>query len=41
MYIYRERKRAAIAHLAVRQDVRAALVETGSGPLMESLDLMV
>mmetsp|Transcript_53097 Transcript_53097/g.126336 ORF Transcript_53097/g.126336 Transcript_53097/m.126336 type:complete len:209 (-) Transcript_53097:36-662(-) len=32
---------AAIAYLSVRQDVRAALVETGSGPLMESLDLMV
>jgi len=32
---------AAIAYLSVRQDVRSALFETASGPLMESLDLLV
>lgn len=32
---------ASIAYLAVRPDVRSALVETPSGPLMESLDLFV
>ena len=32
---------AAIAYLAVRADVRAAISESGSGPLMETLDLLV
>mmetsp|Transcript_10080 Transcript_10080/g.33567 ORF Transcript_10080/g.33567 Transcript_10080/m.33567 type:complete len:165 (-) Transcript_10080:1117-1611(-) len=32
---------SAIAYLAVRQDIRLALVETPSGPLMESLDLLI
>lgn len=31
----------ALAFLAVRQDVRAALYESTVGPLMESLDLFV
>lgn len=31
----------ALAYLAVRQDVRAALYESTVGPLMEALDLFV
>lgn len=32
---------SALAYLAVRQDVRNELLETPSGPLMETLDLLI